>query len=365
MAKMAGPFLPLPGEVIKLLKGESNACFKYYILMVAECFLEADEDAAGEWVGAYVYQSKRQIMEKTGASSSWEVSLFPRWEQIGLVEMRDGLVYVTKSYKKGDDYFKERLLKQDLSDLKKSHISVVGKQTEMEATVVEMSETISNLLGLLANKESEVAAPVPGEAASMGAVSAPGEGLASALVRPEMIDTTKRIKDTMISIFYKSIGQARVSASVRSKGQIIFKSLLEEGFSPYEIGLAIDWTTDPTNTNQKIRSFGIIKSTISQAMQALEAQKEREVVVQEREQAEDTAVIERKAEGEMRERLELVKGAMSDDDRAELASKALAQLRGMGVYQESMITQILVSIQENQILREIEDLKDSTDLAGE
>ncbi len=361
MAKMAGPFLPLPGEVIKLLKVESNACFKYYVLMIAECFLETDEDTDGEWVGAYVHQSQREIIEKIGASSSYRLTIFPRWEKIELVKMRDGLVYITKSYKKGDDYYRENLIKQDLADLKRSQITTLKKQVVMEGVIGEMSGTIAHLLGLLSSREPGAAEPVQEKPIQIGKVSAPGQGFASALVEPETKDIPLHVKNKMVSIFYREIGQNRISGTVRGKAQVVFKSLLREGFSPYEIGLAIDWTLDPANTSQKIRSFGIIPTTISQAIEAMEAKAKREVVVQQKGRAEDAATVERKAETETRERLEAFKAEMADGDRAELADKALTELRTMGVYQESMITQILIGIQENKILLEKENL---TDLAG-
>lgn len=361
MAKMAGPFLPLPAEVIRILKGESNACFKYYILLVAECFLETDEDTDGEWVGAYVHQSQREIVKKIGASGSYRTAIFPRWEKIELVEMRDGLVYIKKSYKKGDDYYRENLVKQDLADLKKSQLITLKKQTEMEGMIGEMSGTIAHLLGIISSREPGTASPAPDKIIPIGKVSAPGQGFASALVVPETEHVSQQVMGKMISIFYKQIGQNRISGSVRAKAAGLFKKLLTEGYSAYEIGLAMDWTVDPANTSQKIRSFGIIPTTISQAIEAMESKAKREAVVEQKVLAEDDAIVERKAETETRERLEAIKTEMSDADRAELADTALTELRAMGIYQESMITQVLVSIQENKILREEEN---STDLAG-
>jgi precorrin-3B methylase len=72
-------------------------------------------------------------------------------------------------------------------------------------------------------------------------------------------------------------------------------------------------------------------------------------------QVEEVARTKRADESEERRQLAELKEAMSPEEREELRAKALEELREMGIYNDDMITDVLIGIQENNILRETTD----------
>ncbi len=352
-AKMAGPFVPVPLEVIRTLAKESRGHLSYYVVMLAECFLETDEDNGTEWCGAYVHDSVRAIIGKLGGSGNLRSRIFPRWKELELVEIRRGSFYILKYYKKGDAYIQPLRMNQEIGKLKTAQGETALKQKELEGTQKEMEGTIQNLLALLSEKGAN-SASTRREVCLVEARSVPLRGPAVSLLDLDQKKIPLKGRDKLISVFYRGIGQNRISKAERVKCYAILKNL-EEDFTPEEIAMAIDWTINPKNTTQKIRSFGILSSTISQAVEAQEKMLQAQEAAEEKVQEETSRETQKLDETAERERHEGVKLDMPEKQRAELRNAALEELREMGVYQESMITDILIGIQENAILRKRED----------
>lgn len=104
--RMAGPFVPLPGEIFDLLEGESAQCFKAYAYMLYAFFVEQDPDVEGEWVLGRIQATRAEIGRKLGRERSWfKDRIWPRLKELGLVrETEDGAVELPKLYKKAHQY---------------------------------------------------------------------------------------------------------------------------------------------------------------------------------------------------------------------------------------------------------------------
>jgi len=348
MAKMAGPFIPLPKEVIDLLSQEKGKSLQYYVIMLSECYLQTVEDTDTEWVGARINNSQRDIMSKIGGGSNVRLTVFPRWEELGLVERVDGGFYLTRYYRKGDAYIQPLKMQKEIGELRQAHGETKNRQIEME-------KTIQHLLDLLSNRREVISAPRASQRRDSRlpeARSAPPRGAATSLLSHRSKKITLSVMNKVISIFYAGIGKSRISSVERNASQKGFRSLQKDGFSAYEIAFAVDWTIKPGRVTEKMRSFGIISSTIGEAVEQLnklEEKADREEVAA---QNEVSDAERRENEAAEKELMLSTKDAMPQEDRAALRDQALEALREMGVYNEDMITDILIGIQENQILRE-------------
>lgn len=141
---------------------------------------------------------------------------------------------------------------------------------------------------------------------------------------------------------------------MRKNSNFVFQNLLKDGFTHVEIAEAVDWTIKPGNVKEKIRSFGIIASTIAPALESVKLEEEK--IIQEEEEEKEKAQAQRTEEDHAAEsaRLDQLKSDMPQAERMKLRDDALAELRAMAVYDEEFITDVLISIQENKMLRENE-----------
>jgi len=126
--------------------------------------------------------------------------------------------------------------------------------------------------------------------------------------------------------------------------------LLEDGFSPDNIQFAIKWIL--ANAKAELYDFSIIKHTIGQAMAA---KKKTEAEEAKRIEAERIAAQEQ-AEEESRERkvaeIEAHKKSLGAEERAKLRERAEAEIRNSGQFKEEFITDYLIEVKENELIRE-------------
>ncbi len=340
MPKMAGPFVPLPKEVIDLFDTEPGASLAYYVKMLSKCYLEIVEETGTQWVGALVHHSQRDITKKLGGSQHIRYRLIPRWVKVGVLEIQpDGSIFLPMYYKKSDAYIQPLKMQKEINNLKEVFGVQQVKQTEME-------NTITNLLDLLSNRRVDHTSP---RARSGLATRAAGSLYSIDLKRSSL-----SVMNKVISIFHSGIGQKQISGSVRGNSIKVFQKLEKEGFTPYQIALAVDWTIIPENVSAKIRSFGIIATTISQAIAAMEQAEEKELQAEEVVQLEAAKKSGQLDEAAERERLDQVRESMPAKELTDLKAAALAELDNLGIYDKGMISQVLITIQENQILRKRE-----------
>ena len=327
---------------------------KYYMLMLSESFLEVDDDTDTEYVGAYIHETERGLIRKLGGSGNIRDKIFPRLRKLGVLGTKNGSFYLLKYYRKGDDYTQPRVIRKEINKLKEVQGKWQTKQIALEKSQTEMEKTIQDLLGLLSTQREVITSPRTGYRCIMHRLpvhNAPVTGAAVSLYSIDQKDLSLSLLNKLVSVFYTGIGQSRISATERANSIDVYRRLEKDGFTPYEIAIAVDWTITPGNTTAKIRSFGILSSTISQALKAVAEVQDREDEAQEQAEAENTEKQEKQDEQLEREKLVALKNNMSQDERVELREEALSDLRELGVYQENMITDILISIQENEILR--------------
>lgn len=184
----------------------------------------------------------------------------------------------------------------------------------------------------------------------------PREGVLSEHGRAEhpLKEKKKDIKDTLspraiVSGFYRGIGQPKITTEKRERAEKSFKELTKDGFSLDDIHFAVEWTLK--NSKEEPYDFSIIKHTIGQAMAA---KKKTEAEKAKRIEAERIAAQER-AEEELREKeaakIEAYKESLSAEERAKLRERAEAEIRNSGQFKEEFITDYLIEVKENELIR--------------
>jgi len=153
----------------------------------------------------------------------------------------------------------------------------------------------------------------------------------------------------VISGFYKGIGQKKIAKEKRERAEKCIQELLEDGFNSEDIQHAVEWTLK--NSKEEIYDFSIIKHTIGQAMAAkrkAEAEKKQKL-------KEDQAAREKQAEEDKKEKerlkIEAYKESLSKTKLAELREQALKELMDTEGMKKEFVTDILVAVKENEILK--------------
>lgn len=156
-------------------------------------------------------------------------------------------------------------------------------------------------------------------------------------------------QDEIISHFYNSIGQKRVTRKKREGAINCLKDLTDEGYSLENIKFAIDWTIK--NSTKKPYDFSIIEHTISQAMPEKEEIDKRETARLERERIDEEKRAEEERIIKDTEKIEKYKETLSPMERKILRHRALEEIKKMEGIKEEFITEYLVSAKENEILK--------------
>jgi hypothetical protein len=156
-------------------------------------------------------------------------------------------------------------------------------------------------------------------------------------------------QDQIIDLFYKSIGQTKISKAKRERAKKCFEELIQDGFTNDDIQFAIEWTL--TNMKEKPYDFSIIKDTISQAMaQKDKIEKEQKLQV-EKEKSKTQREEQEKEEAIERENIIAIKQNLNPTERSELRNKALELIRNTEGIKEHLITEVLIEAKENEMLK--------------
>lgn len=137
---------------------------------------------------------------------------------------------------------------------------------------------------------------------------------------------------------------------MRDKAIASIKELGKAGYLPGEIAYALHWI--PENAKEPIEHFGIVPHMIEQAVAA-----GRKILsAEEAKEAEKTAAAEvqtdRASEEDERNRLARYKEALTPEKRTQLHAAALKKLREMRGVKSEFITEVLVDIMENDLIRQ-------------
>ncbi len=355
--KMGGPFVPLPGEVINLLWQETHACFTTYIYMLNSFFVEHVLDLEGIWVGGRIHASRNEIIRKVSKSrGNFRRNIWPRWEKIGVAEIRDGGVFLPKLYKKADAYIQPLTMQKEIKELKAWQGQVIYDRQKENDKAEEMQNTIKKLLELthLTGEPAEVIT-------ICRASQRPGSGLCEARTGPHrgpavsLLGSDHRSKISLgdinkhISQFYKAIGQSRISGVVREKACGSWKRLQGEGYKPGEIIFALGWI--PKHATEPLKHFGIVAHMIEEALKAGRKEDEKAETQQAAEDQRRQDQENRMSEQQEMEALQIYKDQLPEDERAELKREAVEMVSGMEGIKSDWIAPPLIKVTENDLIR--------------
>lgn len=167
-------------------------------------------------------------------------------------------------------------------------------------------------------------------------------------------DSKDILKDSLspraiTSSFYKGIGQEKISEEKRERAEKDLKELLNDGFSPEDIQFAVKWTLK--NAKEELYDFSIVKHTIGQAMASRKKVEAEKAKRREREKAAAQNEADEKRRAEEEERVKAYKLTLSSEERQALHDRAKDEIRSSGLYKEDFITDYLVEIKENELIR--------------
>jgi len=146
----------------------------------------------------------------------------------------------------------------------------------------------------------------------------------------------------IISSFYKSIGQSKITKEKRERAEIVFQELVDEGFSPEDIQASAIWTI--ANAKEKPYDFSILKHTIGQSTEA----KRKADSLEAKKLAENRRLMKEEQE---KAKLEEYKSKLSEKERRALRKQAESEIRESGEYKEDFVTEQLIAFKENELLR--------------
>jgi len=173
-------------------------------------------------------------------------------------------------------------------------------------------------------------------------------------VQPLKEKNKDKLKNTLsheeiISHFYECVGQKKITKAKRERANECLGELIREGFSLEDIHFAIEWTI--RNSKEKPYEFSILKHTISQAV----ADKEKLEAENKRRQEQEQIAIQAKAEDERlekeREEIEAFKERLSSEEKTNLRQRALAEIEKMEGVKKEFVTDVLIKVKENEILK--------------
>ena len=349
MAKMAGPWIPLPEEVIFLLQEETATCMKSYVLMLAIFNVEEITDTEDIWVAGRIHATRYSIGQRADKSvSHFNNRIWPRWIEIGLAEIRDGGIYLPMLYKKGDSILQPAKIAQEMKELKIRQVQTEKAIQNLLTALAESSET-----GQITDKGRNVITTNPASGSPESGLPEAGSGLPEAGLHPFKVLRDQKISlsdvNKRISGFYRGIGQNRISGSVRDKANASFRRLLEEGYKPGEIAFALEWI--PENATEPIKHFGIVAHMIDQAIEAGKAEMEKEEARKALEEKKQQEISDRDRELAERETLKEYKANLTEQERQELREKALEKLANTPGMKSDFIVEPLVEAMENNLIR--------------
>jgi len=148
----------------------------------------------------------------------------------------------------------------------------------------------------------------------------------------------------LITKFYSSIGNRKVDIFERESGKKHISDLVKKGYSLEDIDFAIEWCIE--NARDEIEDFASIGNRIDRAVLARE-----EYITKRSQQAEEEAKHQEKEEIE-RKMVEAYRKMMPDSERKMLRERVMNMIRQDERINEEFVTEQLIIIKENEIIRE-------------
>ena len=318
---IAGPYVPNYPEITRKLRDEVKTVYARWVYIVLVTLFPIEEDWGGDpvWVSGIIRANKIDIASVSRVGYSGFNRLWQQLIEAGLVrEREDGLFVIPFYKKKAYDSISAMEVRERLSKL--------------EAKVEKDPET--------PDQEHDDHPQIEED-------------------HPQIEDThpfkeEKTITlsvDKIVSMFYKGIGQKRISKQKRERGNRLLKKLRKEGFRLEDIAFAVEWTLE--NAKQEPYDISIIEHTIGQAAAAREKTESQRRVIEESDKAAEEERADRDREEKEREEMESYKSELDTADREALREEAEAELVASGEYKPQFISDLLIGIKENEILRKL------------
>jgi len=301
--------------------------------MLKRFYVEHITDAEGEWVVGRIEATLTEVTRRIDVSRGWFLKrIWPTWTEIGVArQVEKGFIEVPMLYEKGEYYQMPLPVRRELNALR---AEIRDLKTELkEAKSVEKPRA----------KRTRSAR----EKDTMRPHRARFSRDTSFL---KVLNSKNSLSgNTIISGFYKGIGQTKISKVKRERASKIFRKLRSDGFDLEDIAFAVDWTIE--NAKEELYDFAIIEHTIGQAIAASDKQELERKGMEEREKAKAEEELEREAEEREREKIEEYKANLSPENRAALRERAEAEISAAGIYKPGFISEPLISAKENELVR--------------
>lgn len=308
--RMGGRFYVKPFELHDRLAKLGNLnC--YYDCILRHAVIDEDWETNTVWVLGRFLATPEQFSKWTGKGKSYSRILLNKLVRAEIILMAPDGSFQLPMFKK----------KQD-AGVRASDIQLLREKIEELETIV--SEVL--VTGKI---------PIPADSGK-----SPEEKKSKIIVFSS---------EKIISMFYKGIGQARITASKREKAREVYKKLRADKFSREEIGFAVHWTIE--NANEKPYDFALLLDTIGQAVAAKTKADSKKEKAAERQKAVDTQFEELERQESERDDWEFYKADMGLIQREELRQNAIEEIAASGEYQAEFISDILITVKENEILR--------------
>ena len=160
---------------------------------------------------------------------------------------------------------------------------------------------------------------------------------------------TKRVRRRLITPaklitkLYKGIGNGKVDIFERESGKRHISDLLQEGYSLEDIDYATEWALE--YAADEIEDFSSIKDLMDRAIKARDEHMAKRTRQAEKEvKGQGDEVVERKM-------VEAYRKMMSDAEKKRLRERVMNDIRQDKKYNEEFITEQLIVIMENEIIR--------------
>jgi len=395
--RMDGPFAVLPYEVMDILDNVSVYADRVYRNLL-RLKMKVDADQPGEWAtGTTIYKVKKLDIARRSKISKWKC--YDSWKELidsGLIiENNDGSITITMLYKKKKGKEKENNAMSEIKRLIKmnSHImeQINSKMAELDSfenieekesdvpelfdvkseKKVDVPATFLNLTDLKIDEvdvpatsfddddtkvdvpatKSEKKVDVPATSFDEVDVPATKNDKKVAGTSTRSLDSLDlKISLSLISLFYSTIGQKKISKEKRERALKSFEEMRKDGFTDDQIEFAVKWTLENV---KDIYDFKIIKSTISQALAKKEEYEGKERIKGEKQAEKALHEEEERKSAEEAEHYRLLKEKMTPEERVVLRQNAFALAEKRKMMREFLKENTIEAL-ENEILMESE-----------
>ena len=373
--RMVGKFYPTPDEIIDDLFSLSPSAIVLYFSLTMRHYVEEDSTSDDGWVMGKVKAKQKIIIEKSTLSRPTYYKSLYELIECGLIkiENEEFLVLKLKRVESKADTEREveviehritrnilKVIMKEIRDLYGLHEEGAEEENQMflnleEKVLKNLTEinqkdekVLKNLTENYENEQANSGLGVKNFNKSVKNFNKTVQNSLHASIDLERIDQ-KNLSLSLISLFYSTIGQTKISKEKRERALKSFEEMRKDGFTDDDIEFAVKWI--PENAKVKPYDFAIVPNMIGQALAARDEYEKKERRQAEKEAEKALHEEEERKSSELKDHSRLVKERMTPDERKELKQKAIESLEAQGM-KKQFITQMLIEAEENKILME-------------